>query len=171
VTSSFPAFIAGYRSNGLHPGTVCPSKSAHQSERLRAAEQQRLGVASPEKGDDDVTIDLTTSGAAVIDLTARRQQAGHGSRSPGDALRPYPFDATSDSNVWAAGAEGISYNPVRDGDATSAFGEPSPLMADRSSNTPCPRCGGLTQIDLYDQVHQTTSLSCLSCFHMFRVHA
>ncbi len=71
--------------------------------------------------------------------------------------------------MWAAGAEGISYNPVRDGDASAAFGDPSPFMPDRTSAIPCPRCGEATQIDLFDQVHQTTSLSCLTCFHMFRV--
>jgi hypothetical protein len=33
----------------------------------------------------------------------------------------------------------------------------------------CPRCGGPTHVDLFDQVHQTLSLSCTECFHMFRV--
>ena len=53
----------------------------------------------------------------------------------------------------------------------AAFDDPSTLMADRMSTMLCPRCGGATQIDLFDQVHQTTSLSCLTCFHMFRVEA
>ncbi|MGZ4717783.1 MAG: hypothetical protein ACXWCB_13940, partial [Acidimicrobiales bacterium] len=106
------------------------------------------------------------------DLTARRQQSSGGAPGSGDdTLEPYRFDRSPDEPVWAAGAEGISYNPVRDGDATSAFGDPSPLMADRTSSILCPRCGGTTQIDLFDQVHQTTSLSCLTCFHMFRVQA
>jgi hypothetical protein len=142
------------------------------SDRLRAAEQQRRGNAPPT--DDESAIDLTSDGAAVIDLTTRRRQgAGPYPGAPGrsDTLEPYRFDREADEPVWAAGAEGISYNPVRDGDATSAFGDPSPEMADRTSTTPCPRCGGVTQIDLFDQVHQTTSLSCLSCFHMFRVQA
>ncbi len=137
------------------------------SDRLRAAEQQRRGIAT----DDDDTIDLT-SGAAVIDLTARRQRASGadpGRGRAGDTLQPYRFDRSPDEPVWSAGAEGISYNPVRDGDATSAFGEVSPLMADRTTDITCPKCGGVTQVDLFDQVHQTTSLSCLTCFHMFRV--
>jgi hypothetical protein len=143
------------------------------SDRLRAAERQRRGLAPTT--DDDSSLDLTDEGAAVIDLTARRRQgSGRGAGAPGtsDPLEPYPFPPPADDGpVWAAGAEGISYNPVRDGDATAAFGDPSPFMADRTSNTPCPRCGGATQVDLYDQVHQTTSLSCLSCFHMFRVES
>ena len=127
------------------------------SDRLRAAEQQRRSSTTSA---DDSTLDLTSSDAAVIDLTARRQQSsgsrpGHGSES---TLEPYRF-------------EGISYNPVRDGDATRAFDDPTSLMADRMSSMICPRCGGATQIDLFDQVHQTTSLSCLACFHMFRVEA
>jgi len=141
------------------------------SERLRAAEQQRKRAESP-SSDDDSTIELTSTGAAVIDLTSRRRQGPGpypGARVDDGTLEPYRFDPTPDEPVWAAGAEGISYNPVRDGDATSAFGDPSPLLADRSTATPCPRCGGTTQIDLFDQVHQTTSLSCIDCFHMFRV--
>ena len=46
---------------------------------------------------------------------------------------------------------------------------PLPVDEDRRSDHPCPRCGGVTQIDLFDQVHQTVSLSCTECFHMFRV--
>ena len=140
------------------------------SDRLRAAEQQRRSSTTSA---DDSTLDLTSSDAAVIDLTARRQQssgsrAGHGSES---TLEPYRFEPGPDEPMWAAGAEGISYNPVRDGDATRAFDDPTTLMADRMSSMLCPRCGGATQIDLFDQVHQTTSLSCLACFHMFRVEA
>jgi len=137
------------------------------SDRLRAAEEKRRGLATD--ADEASTIDLTSPDAAVIDLTARRQRSSGGPHPAGDTLEPYPFGAPADEPVWAVGAEGISYNPVRDGDATSAFGDPSPLMADRTSPILCPRCGGATQIDLFDQVHQTTSLSCLTCFHMFRV--
>lgn len=141
------------------------------SDRLRAAEEQRRSRTSDT---DDTTLDITSADAAVIDLTARRQQ-GAGNRQgrggSGDTLEPYRFEPPPDEPVWAAGAEGISYNPVRDGDASSAFGEPSSFMADRTSDIVCPRCGGATQIDLFDQVHQTASLSCLTCFHMFRVEA
>ena len=64
---------------------------------------------------------------------------------------------------------GIMYDPVRNGDATRSFAEAAPVVADRDSRQPCPRCGGATQIDLYDQVHMVASLSCNTCFHMFRV--
>jgi len=141
------------------------------SDRLRAAEQQRRSGTTGTTDVDDSTLDLTSSDAAVIDLTARRRQSS-GQRSGADgALQPYLFEPPSDEPMFAAGAAGISYNPVREGDASAAFGEPSALMADRMSTIVCPRCGGATQIDLFDQVHQTTSLSCLTCFHMFRVEA
>jgi hypothetical protein len=39
------------------------------------------------------------------------------------------------------------------------------------SRIECEQCGGPCQIDLIDAVNQTVSLSCLSCFHMFRVDA
>jgi hypothetical protein len=140
------------------------------SDRLRAAEQQRRSSTTTA---DDTTLDLTSSDAAVIDLTARRQQSSGSRTGPGSesTLEPYRFEPGADEPVWAAGAEGISYNPVRDGDATKAFDDPTSPMADRTSTIVCPRCGGATQIDLFDQVHQTTSLSCLTCFHMFRVEA
>ena len=62
------------------------------SDRLRAAEQQRRSSTTSA---DDSTLDLTSSDAAVIDLTARRQQssgnrAGHGSES---TLEPYRLRA------------------------------------------------------------------------------
>jgi len=38
-----------------------------------------------------------------------------------------------------------------------------------SATVTCLRCGGAAHIDLFDQVHHTLSLSCVECFHMFRV--
>jgi hypothetical protein len=121
------------------------------SQRLKEAEHERRRSAGlppepPAKSVDssDLVVDVTeadTTGT-VIDLTQRS--------APG-------------------GAAGIAYDPVRNGDASSAFGDPLPLVLDRESSYACPRCGGRTQVDLVDQVHQTVSLSCLSCFHMFRV--
>ena len=64
---------------------------------------------------------------------------------------------------------GIAYDPVRSGDSSTSFGDHSPTVVDRASAYSCPRCGAPTQIDLIDQVHQTVSLSCKSCFHMFRI--
>ena len=102
---------------------------------------------------------------------AGRARATDPAAAPTARLAALPVRAATDEPVWAAGAEGISYNPVRDGDATAAFGEPPPAWPTARPPSLCPRCGGATQIDLFDQVHQTTSLSCLACFHMFRVEA
>jgi hypothetical protein len=43
-----------------------------------------------------------------------------------------------------------------------------PQVGDRS-RVECEQCGGACQIDLVDAVNHTVSLSCLTCFHMFRV--
>jgi len=121
------------------------------SERLKVAEQARRSSEGAETDPAGATgaipmgvssgtsasIDLSGTGAAVVDLTDR----------PG----------------------AISYSPMRTGDGSSAFGEANPLTTDRAAGVPCPRCGGHTQLDLFDQVHQTASLSCVSCFHMFRI--
>jgi hypothetical protein len=121
------------------------------SQRLKEAEHERRRSAGlpPERPAQPVdpsapVVDVTESDTTgnVIDLTGRSVP-----------------DATA----------GIAYDPVRNGDASSAFGDPEPVVLDRVSSYPCPRCGGHTQVDLVDQVHQTVSLSCLSCFHMFRI--
>jgi hypothetical protein len=118
------------------------------SERLKEAEHERRRSAGlpPERALDAFgpVVDVTgaDSGGTVIDLTDRTDPQA---------------------------ASGIAYDPVRTGDASSAFGDPAPVVPDRLSNYACPRCGGRTQVDLIDQVHQTVSLSCLSCFHMFRI--
>ena len=120
------------------------------SQRLKEAEHERRRSAGlppepPAKVDPSAPIvDVTASDTTgnVIDLTERSA---------------------------AAATSGIVYDPVRNGDASSAFGDPEPVVLDRLSSYPCPRCGGRTQVDLVDQVHQTVSLSCLSCFHMFRI--
>ncbi len=121
------------------------------SQRLKDAEHARRRSAGlpPERPAKPVdpsgpVVDVTASDTTgnVIDLTAR---------------------------TTPNAASGIAYDPVRKGDASSAFGDPEPLVLDRLSSYPCPRCGGQTQVDLVDQVHQTVSLSCLSCFHMFRI--
>ena len=126
------------------------------SERLKKAEQERART-HPSLGHDPA-IDLTDDDDHVLDLTAM-------------ATKPIPLFGPDGPPRTSYSTEGVSYSPVRNGDATSAFGEPDSFIADRSSTTPCPRCGGRTQLDLIDQVHQTASLSCLECFHMFRVDA
>ena len=124
------------------------------SQRLKEAEQARRRSAGlpperPSAADDDPVVDVSGPTADVIDLTRRT--------------------ASSATPLDPSGAAGIVYDPVRHGDASSAFGDPAPVATDRLSTYACPRCGSRTQVDLIDQVHQTVSLSCLSCFHMFRV--
>ena len=125
------------------------------SERLKAAQavrQASAAAAAERAGADDreAVLDLRAADRPAVDLTG----------APADADGPA-----------GAGGSGIVYDPVRNGDASRAFGEVIPLVADRESRTPCPKCGGTTQIDLYDEVHQVISLSCNTCFHMFRVPA
>ena len=133
------------------------------SQRLKEAEQERrrsAGLppeppATPASTSSEPVVDVTGPTADVIDLTRR------------SAASAIPLGSTTPAEP--PGAAGIAYDPVRHGDASRGFGEAEPLTTDRLSNYPCPRCGSRTQGDLVDQVHQTVSLSCLSCFHMFRV--
>jgi hypothetical protein len=132
------------------------------SERLRKAEQDRTGAADPGAevpaytGLSDPVIDLSTGDAPVLDLTT-------------------PVTSPLTTPVWifstdgAGSAEGIGYDsrPVRDpSNDISAIGS---TAGERSTATPCPQCGGPTRLDMFDQVNQQASRSCLSCFHMFRV--
>ena len=122
------------------------------TERLKAAQAVRQAEAAgkapsqPPEGGASAVLDLRRNAEPALDLTNNRPD-GEGNGA------------------------GISYDPVRNGDASLAFGDADPLIADRESRQLCPRCGGTTQIDLYDQVHQVASLSCTTCFHMFRVPA
>ena len=113
------------------------------SDRLEQAQQDRARIRlQPDPPAPDPVMVLARKGSVVLDLTT-------------------------------PSAEGVSYDPVRNGDASSAFGTPDSVVADHPpvhpQADPCPRCSGPTQVDLVDQVHQTASLSCLDCFHMFRV--
>jgi len=133
------------------------------SQRLKEAEQQRRRAAGlppepPTRPEPEAVVDVSSPTADVIDLTARNRLSP---RPPAVAPPAPPPNDTSSA--------GISYDPVRSGDASSAFGDTTPVVVDRLSSYLCPRCGGRTQVDLVDQVHRTVSLSCLSCFHMFRV--
>jgi len=98
---------------------------------------------------------------------ARRQAAG----LPDEPSEPAAIDLTTSGEVIDLTTQpgGIAYNPVRSGDASSAFGDFDPATQRRAEGIECPRCGAATHLDLFDQVHQTASLSCTSCFHMFRV--
>ena len=124
------------------------------SERLKVAERARrrsTGDVAPEANSrPEVTLDLSSPGAAVVDLTD---------------LAPAPTTAIAPE----APLDAISYSPMRNGDGSSAFTDVSPATRLRTAGIVCPRCGGATQLDLFDQVHNTASLSCSSCFHMFRV--
>lgn len=118
------------------------------SERLKAAEAVRRSASAPPLAEQAV-VDLRAPSAPTIDLTGND-----------------PDWVFADPAPAADG--GIAYDPTRKGDASLAFGDGDSLLADRRSAQPCPRCGGPTQVDLYDQVHQMVSLSCTTCFHMFR---
>ena len=122
------------------------------SERLKVAERARRGStgdAAPEASPrPEVSLDLSSAGPAVVDLTD-----------------PAPTSAPT----IGAPLDAISYSPMRNGDGSSAFTDVSPATRVRTAGIACPRCGSATQLDLFDQVHQTASLSCSSCFHMFRV--
>jgi hypothetical protein len=122
------------------------------SERLKVAEQaRRRSSANPSTADPADTpgaaagqpavLDVSGSGAAVIDLTS----------------------------APSAAPAGITYSPLRSADGSGAFTDVGASTRVRTAGIVCPRCGGPTQLDLFDQVHQTASLSCSSCFHMFRV--
>src|SRR3954471_7923207 len=91
--------------------------------------------------------------AGLPDEPALRGWAGDRAPSPEPVI-----DLTDD-------AVGIAYNPVRSGDASSAFGDLDTETRHRADGIECPRCGAATHLDLFDQVHQTASLSCTSCFH------
>ena len=117
------------------------------SQRLKeAADERRRSAGLPPEtsrstiaDDDGGVLDLTDASddsgtdAVVIDLTRAR---------------------------GAASGPDISYDPVRHGDASRAFGDDSALVVDAEATAyPCPRCGGRTHVDLIDQVHQTISLT------------
>ena len=121
------------------------------SQRLKQAETERRRAAGLP---DEPTSPTTERSGAVVDITA--------SDTTGNVI-----DLTD--RTPSDPASGITYDPVRNGDATHAFGDADPVVPGRLSNYRCPKCGSRTQVDLIDQVHQTISLSCLSCFHMFRV--
>jgi hypothetical protein len=131
------------------------------SQRLKeAAQERRISAGLPPEPDPaptDAAGADPTADPAVVDLSD-----------------PAGDDVVIDLTQVLArdlGPTGVAYDPVRDGDATRSFdGDDSSLLTgNQAAADPCPRCGGRTQIDLIDQVHQTVSLSCLSCFHMFRV--
>lgn len=133
------------------------------SQRLKDAEQdrQRAAEVSGEDGGQD-------SNSNVIDLSDVRSAAEQAHGSGAGPSQPLEH-ALRDARLTAVAPTGIAYDPVRNGDASSAFHDPDPITLDRASNYECPRCGGTTQVDLIDQVHHTVSLSCLDCFHMFRL--
>ena len=127
------------------------------SQRLKQAQYERRRSAGlPVEPPDRTRGDETTRDGAVVELDGSQEGVVI------DLTRSLPH---------AVSPTGIDYDPVRYGDATGGFGDFLTEPSDNRSTYPCPRCGGSTQIDLIDQVHQTISLSCLNCFHMFRVDA
>jgi hypothetical protein len=118
------------------------------SERLRAAELDRQRQA-----------DLLHPPEAVIDLS---------DEEPVVDLIDRSWDLPREPDPGSSAGVGISYE-ARPGHARPGPGAgSSPAAGAMTSPVPCPRCGGGTQVDLFDEVHQTYSLSCNTCFHMFR---
>jgi hypothetical protein len=110
------------------------------SERLKVAEQAR-------RGSSGLTPGAPISPSAMVDLT--------------EPIAPV-LDLTDRY-------DDISSGPAPGAGASGEFDETMPVADDRTTGTPCPRCGGTTRLDLIDQVHQTASLGCTSCFYMFKV--
>ncbi len=142
------------------------------SQRLKAAEyDRRLAAGLPvdhldrpgEPGQAPVQLDVRQPGDPVIDLTqsdwADVIELGQPPQAPTAPPRP---TGDSPSSVETSAPPG-SGGP----DDVSVAG---PQVGERS-RLECPHCGGPTQIDLVDTVGHTISLSCLSCYHMFRVEA
>jgi len=132
------------------------------TERLKAAQAVRQAEAAPSLGPPaepaEAVLDLRTASELAVDLTGSEP-----TRAIADPAGP--------AGPTGGISGGTSYDPVRSGDASLASGDGNPLVADRVSYQNCPRCGGPTQVDLFDQVHQMVSLSCNTCFHMFRAPA
>ena len=127
------------------------------SQRLKAAEyDRRLAAGLPvdhltkSVPAEQARVDVTAAEAPVIDLTeawARREVIPVESPTP----RPSPASATT---------------PPETSEAPASSGVPE---VGQRSRIECEQCGGPCQVDLVDALNQTVSLSCLSCYHMFRV--
>ncbi len=132
------------------------------SQRLKAAEYDRRLAAGlpvdhlnrPSAGQtENIQVDVRGPGAPVIDLTDATwadviEMGEPGAKASNSADHGQPADEDPPSNVVELG----------------------PQVGQRS-RLECPQCGGPTQVDLVDAVGHTVSLSCLSCYHMFRVEA
>ena len=126
------------------------------SQRLKAAEyDRRLAAGLPvdhltkSAPAEQARVDVTAAEAPVVDLTeawARRDVIPVERRPPARRRRRPP--------------------PRRDAEAPASSGAPE---VGQRSRIECEQCGGPCQVDLVDAVNQTVSLSCLSCYHMFRV--
>src|SRR3954447_21042264 len=80
---------------------------------------------------------------------ARRHAAGlpDEPRAPGTIDLTTPEQPTIDLTEQR---DGIAYNPVRSGDASSGFDEFDPSTQLRAEGIRCPRCGSATHLDLFD---------------------
>jgi hypothetical protein len=149
------------------------------SDRLKAAEyDRRLAAGLPVDHLSPVAppqarVDVSQGGAPVLDLT-----------EPWPTADVIPLASVSDAASAATahdrglaptGLVDASLAPTgvaRDDELDDAH---HPILRNTQvgarSRIECEQCGGPCQIDLIDAVNQTVSLSCLSCFHMFRVEA
>jgi hypothetical protein len=127
------------------------------SQRLKAAEyDRRLAAGLPvdhltkSVPVEEARVDVTTSEAPVIDLTEAWAQRDV---IPIERSTPRPKRASATTSPGTSEASAFSGAPE----------------VGQRSRVECEQCGGPCQVDLVDALHQTVSLSCLSCYHMFRV--
>ncbi len=133
------------------------------SQRLKAAEYDRRLAAGlpvdhlsrPAVG-EQARVDVRKPDAPVVDLTegpwADVIEMGDGASM---STPPSVDEPTPQHSLDEPVDEPVSIGP----------------QVGQRSRLECPQCGGPTQVDLVDPVGHTVSLSCLSCYHMFRVEA
>ncbi len=125
------------------------------SDRLKAAQYDRRVAAGlpvdhlerPEPA-PEARLDVSPSGDAVIDLTRSWAPA-----APTRELHPIDTDRLRRPDP-------VQAPPAPTSGALPQEGE--------RARVECEQCGGPCQVDLVDPYNQTVSLSCLSCYHMFR---
>jgi len=125
------------------------------SQRLKAAEYDRRVAAGlpvdhltkAPAPTEQARVDVTQSEAPVVDLTdpwATRDVI---------PLKPRTADPSATTSA----------------ESSAAPASVGPPVVGQRSRIECEQCGGPCQVDLVDALNQTVSLSCLSCYHMFRV--
>jgi hypothetical protein len=138
------------------------------SQRLKAAEYDRRLAAglpvdhlAPGPVDDPIE-DFTRPAKPILDLTDVLSPADVIPIRATSPVPARPDDRSAPTNRDRPAEAGVA-TPISSDELT-----PSSQIGARS-RIECENCGGPCQIDLIDAINQTVSLSCLSCYHMFRV--